>query len=188
MSPEEVFQKLDVVLRQRYPNIVFNPSGISSRTLQVPFKDRSGLHYVLTLFVEVTMVPTTGASTGLIVSLPPHYSWEAAPEEIVADSERMKELMVMIVQMGNEYLNRERQTLKVLNNRDLGEQLASLCHANGNTEATAESEVFVLQKGDAQIKMRVTDDKSSGPYAALSMAVSGIEGKTIVSAIKLLLQ
>ncbi|MGB0466257.1 MAG: hypothetical protein ACPGF7_01845 [Pontibacterium sp.] len=188
MSPEDVFHQLDTVLRQRYPDIAFNPSGISSRTLQIPFKDGSGLHYVLTLFAEVTMAPTTGVATGLTVSLPPNYVWQSEPEQITPDSENIKQLMVMIVQMGNEYLSRERQTLKVLNNRDLGEQLARLCHGHGNPDVSAESEVFVLHKGNTQIKMRITEDKSSGPFAALSMAVSGVDSKTILSAIKVLLQ
>jgi hypothetical protein len=188
MSPEEVFQKLDAVLRQRYPDIVFNPSGIRSRTLQVPFKDGSGLHYVITLFADVEMAPTTGAATGLTVSLPPNYSWQALPEQVVSDSESVKELLVMIVQMGNEFLTRERQTLKALNNRDLSEQLARICHANGNAEVTAESELFTISKGNKQLKMRISDDKSLSPHAALSMAVSGVDSKTILSAIKVLLQ
>ncbi len=188
MSPEEAFQRLDTILRQRYPDISFNPSGMTSRTLQIPFKDSSGMHYVLTLFVEVEMAPTTGVVTSIRVALPPKYSWEALPEEISADSQQIKSLLVMIVQVGNEYLERERQTLKVLNNRDLGEQLARLCHNHGNTDATAESEVFTLQKDNVRIKMRIVEEKSSGPFAALSMAIHGVDSKTILSAIKMLIK
>tara|TARA_R110002095_G_scaffold215734_1_gene210784 strand:- start:1645 stop:1890 length:246 start_codon:yes stop_codon:yes gene_type:complete len=64
MSPEDAIKQLDVLLRAKYADIAFLPSGICSRTLQVPFKLGSALQYILTLFVEVDMAPTTGVATG----------------------------------------------------------------------------------------------------------------------------
>ncbi|OMH36228.1 hypothetical protein [Motiliproteus sp. MSK22-1] len=188
MTPEEVFQKLDKVIRPKYADIVFNPSGICSRTLQVPFKDKSGLHYTLTLFIEVVMAPTTGVATGVRVTYPPQHSWEASTEELENSSKSCELLFDLISDLGHEALTRERQTLKVLNNRDLGIQLARLCHANGNTEVSETSDRFSLKNGPLQLNVQITENSSPNPHASVQISVAGVENKQLLNSLKMLLQ
>ncbi len=188
MTPEEVFQKLDSIIRPKYPEITFNPSGICSRTLQVPFKDKSGLHYTLTLFVEVAMAPTTGIATGIRVSHPPEHNWEASVNDLNSLSDGHEMLFDMISDLGFEALSRERQTLKVLNNRDLGVQLSRLCHANGNTRVSENSDQFAIKSGNLQLKVQITENASPNPHASVQIAISGVENKQLINSLKMLLQ
>ncbi|WP_210395257.1 hypothetical protein [Motiliproteus sediminis] len=188
MTPEEAFQKLDAAIRPQFPGITFSPSGICSRVLQVPFKDKSGLSYTLTLFVEVAMAPTTGVATGVVISHPPKHQWQSTPDEIANGGESLKALFDLIGELGKEYLTRERQTLKVLNNRDLGEQLARLCHTNGDKEVEATSDRFTLKKGTVQVKLQITENQSPSPLASVSLNVDGVDNKTLMSALRVLLQ
>jgi hypothetical protein len=187
MTPQDVFTKLDSVLRPQHGDIVFNPSGICSRTLQVPFKDGSGLSYNLTLFIDVSMAPTTGEATGIVVSHPPNHNWKGTPEDITASSTNLTALFDLIKELGNEYLNRERQTVKVLNNRELGEQLARLCKVYGSEDVSSTSERFTLKKGSSTVKVRIVEDTSQSPNASVSMVVSGVENKVLLNALKMLL-
>ena len=188
MTPEEAFQKLDKVIRAKHTDIVFNPSGICSRTLQVPFKDKSGLHYTLTLFVEVLMAPTTGVATGVRVTYPPQHNWEASMEELEGSSKSAELLFDLINDLGHEALTRERQTLKVLNNRDLGIQLARLCHANGNPNVSESSDQFAMKSGQLKLKVQITENTSTNPHASVQIAVAGVENKVLINSLKMLLQ
>jgi len=188
MSPEDAIKQLDVVLRAKYPDIVFLPSGICSRTLQVPFKSGSALQYVLTLFVEVEMAPTTGVATAVRITHPPNHAWESSPEDLNQSSSNLRVLFDMITDLGKEYLGRERQTLKVLNNQELGKQLQRLCHANGDESVTIDAAQFVIKKGQAQVTVKIVEDKSSSPHASVTMNVAGIDSKDLLSSIKMLLQ
>lgn len=188
MSPEEAIKQLDMVLRAKYADIVFLPSGICSRTLQVPFKSGSALQYTLTLFVEVEMAPTTGVATAVRITHPPNHAWECSPDELNSSSSNLRVLFDMITDLGKEYLARERQTLKVLNNQELGKQLQRLCHANGDESVTIDAAQFVVKKGQAQVTVKIIEDKSSSPHAAVTMNVLGVDSKDLLSAIKMLLQ
>lgn len=188
MSPEEAFQKLDAALRPQYPGLHFSPSGICSRVLQVPFKDKTGLSYTLTLFVEVTMAPTTGEATGIQISHPPRHQWQGTPQEVVEGGERLKTLFELISELGKEYLGRERKTLKVLNNRDLGEQLARLCHTNGDKEVESSNDHFTLHKGPVQLKVQIVESSSPSPLASVAVNVDGVDNKTVMNALRVLLQ
>ncbi len=188
MTPEEVFQKLDKVIRPKYSELAFYPSGICSRTLHIPFKDKSGLNYTLTLFTEVLMHPTTGVATGVKVTHPPKHSWEATIEELESSSKTHEMLFDLISDLGFEALDRERQTLKVLNNRDLGLQLAKLCHNNGNTKVSETSEQFSIKNGALQLKVQITENTTPSPHASVQIAVAGVENNQLINALKLILQ
>lgn len=188
MSPEEAIKQLDVALRTKYADIVMLPSGICSRTLQIPFKSGPGLQYTLTLFVEVEMAPTTGVATMVRISHPPDHAWESTPEDITQNADSLRPLFDMITDLGKDYLARERQTLKVLNNQELGKQLQRLCHANGDEGATSDADQFTLKKGGAQVVVKIVEDKSSSPHASINMTVTGIDSKELLGAIKMLLQ
>lgn len=188
MSPEEAIKQLDVALKGKYADVVFLPSGICSRTIQIPFKSGSALQYTLTLFVEVEMAPTTGVATAVRITHPPNHAWESAPEELNQSSSNLRVLFDMITDLGKEYLTRERQTLKVLNNQELGKQLQRICQANGDESATADAAQFVLKKGAAQVTVKIIDDKSSSPHAAANITVTGIDSKDLLASVKMLLQ
>jgi len=188
MTPEEAFQKLDAAIRPQYPGITFSPSGICSRVLQVPFKDKSGLGYMLTLFVEVAMAPTTGVATGITISHPPKHQWQSTPDEVVSGGSSLKALFDLIGELGREYLTRERQTMKVLNNRDLGEQLARLCHTNGDKDVEASNDRFSLRKGTVQVKVQIVENTTASTNASVTMNVDGVDNKTLMSALRVLLQ
>ncbi len=188
MSPEEAIKQLDVALRTKYADVVFLPSGICSRTLQIPFKSGSALQYTLTLFVEVEMAPTTGVATAVRITHPPNHAWESTPEELNQSSSNLRVLFDMITDLGKEYLSRERQTLKVLNNQELGKQLQRLCQANGDESVTVDAAQFVLKKGAAQVTVKIIEDKSASPHAAANISVTGIDSKDLLSSIKMLLQ
>ncbi|MEH6825759.1 MAG: hypothetical protein V7629_17835 [Motiliproteus sp.] len=188
MSPEDAIQQLDIALREKYPDMTFLPSGICSRIVQVPFKSGSALQYVLTLFVEVEMAPTTGVATAVRVSHPPNHAWESSPEELNKSSANLRVLFDMITELGKGYLTRERQTLKVLNNQELGKQLQRLCHANGDENVVADAAQFVLKKGLAQVTVTIVEDKSLSPHAAITMNVAGVDSKDLLASIKMLLQ
>ena len=188
MSPEEAFKQLEAALKPKYNDTIFLPSGICSRTLQIPFKSGSALQYTLTLFVEVEMAPTTGVATAVRVTHPPNHSWESTPEDIGADSSNIRILFDMITDLGKDYLARERQTLKVLNNQELGKQLQRLCQANGDESVTADADEFVLKKGQTQVVIKIVEDKSSSPHAAANLTVTGVDSKELLSSIKMLLQ
>jgi hypothetical protein len=188
MSPEEAIKQIDVALRAKYADVVFLPSGICSRTLQIPFKSGSALQYTLTLFVEIEMAPTTGVATMVRVTHPPNHAWESAPEELNQSSSNLRVLFDMITDLGKEYLSRERQTLKVLNNQELGKQLQRLCQANGDEGVAVDAAQFVLKKGPAQVTVKIIEDKSSSPHAAANITVTGIDSKDLLNSIKMLLQ
>lgn len=188
MSPEEAIKQLDSALRTKYADISFLPSGICSRTLQIPFKSGSGLQYTLTLFVEVEMAPTTAVATAVRITHPPNHAWESSPEELTPSSATLRVLFDMVTDLGKEYLSRERQTLKVLNNQELGKQLQRLCQANGDESATIDAGQFVLKKGAAQVTVKIIEDKSSSPHAAANINVTGIDSKDLLGSIKMLLQ
>ena len=188
MSPEEVIQKLNSVLHPKYPEITFNPSGICSRTLHIPFKDKSGLHYTLTLFVEVTMAPTTGIATGIKVTHPPSHSWEATIEDLGNSNKSQDMLFDLISDLGQESINRERQTLKVFNNRDLGLQLAKFCHANGNQQVSENSDQFSIKNGQMQLKIQITENKTSDPHASVQISVAGVDNTILLNSLKMLIQ
>jgi len=188
MTPEEAFQKLDAAIRPQYPGITFSPSGICSRVLQVPFKDKTGLGYMLTLFVEVTMAPTTGVATGITISHPPKHQWQSTPDEVVGGGDSLKALFELVGELGKEYLSRERQTLKVLNNRDLGEQLARLCHTNGDKDVEASNDRFALRKGTVQVRVQIVENTSASTNASVALNVEGVDNKTLMSALRVLLQ
>ncbi len=188
MSPEEAIKQLDVALRSKYSDITFLPSGICSRTLQIPFKSGSALQYTLTLFVEAEMAPTTGVATAVRITHPPNHAWESTPEELGQTDSNLRVLFDMITDLGKEYLARERQTLKVLNNQELGKQLQRLCQANGDESATVGAAQFVLKKGLAQVTVKIIEDKSSSPHAAANVTVTGIDSKDLLASIKMLLQ
>lgn len=188
MTPEEAFQKLDAAIRPQYPGINFSPSGICSRVLHVPFKDKSGLSYTLTLFVEVSMAPTTGIATGLTITHPPKHQWQSTPDEVVSGGESLKALFDLIGELGKEYLTRERQTLKVLNNRDLGEQLARLCHTNGDKDVESSNDRFSLRKGPVQVKVQIVENTTASTNASVALSVDGVDNKTLMSALRVLLQ
>ncbi|MEH6469858.1 MAG: hypothetical protein V7752_01295 [Halopseudomonas sp.] len=188
MSPEEAIKQLDVALRAKYSDIVFLPSGICSRTLQIPFKSGSALQYTLTLFVEVEMAPTTGVATAVRITHPPNHAWESTPEELGQSSSNLRVLFDMVTDLGKEYLAKERQTLKVLNNQELGKQLQRLCQANGDESVTVDAAQFVLKKGQAQVTVKIVEDKSSSPHAAINMTVAGVDSKDLLGSIKMLLQ
>ena len=173
MTPEEAIKKLDAVLRPEYQDIVFHPSGICSRTVQAPFKGTSD---------------TVGVATEIMVSHPPKHAWSCTPEELEKGGERIRALFELITDLGNEYLTRERQTLKVLNNQDLGRQLSRLSQANGGERGNEGSDQFVIKKGLTQLKVKIVEDKAPSTHAAVTMSVSGVENKHLLSAIKLLLQ
>ncbi|MCW8884188.1 MAG: hypothetical protein OQK12_02895 [Motiliproteus sp.] len=188
MTPEEVFQRLDKVIRPKYSELAFYPSGICSRTLHIPFKDKSGLNYTLTLFTEVLMHPTTGAATGVRVTHPPKHSWEASIEELETSAKNQEMLYDMISDLGYEALERERQTLKVLNNRELGLQLAKLCHANGNAKVNETSEQFSIKNGGLQLRVQITENTTPSPHASVQIAVAGVDNAQLINALKLMLQ
>ncbi|MEH6626656.1 MAG: hypothetical protein V7739_09435 [Motiliproteus sp.] len=188
MTPEEVFQKLDKIIRPKYSELTFYPSGICSRTLHIPFKDKSGLNYTLTLFAEVLMHPTTGVALGVKVTHPPKHSWEATIDELENSSKTHEMLFDLVSDLGFEALDRERQTLKVLNNRDLGLQLAKLCHNNGNLKVSETSEQFSIKNGALQLKVQITENTSSSPHASIQIAVAGVDNNQLITALKLMLQ
>ncbi|RDE22650.1 hypothetical protein DV711_08690 [Motiliproteus coralliicola] len=188
MSPEEAIKQLDQILRGKYSDITILPSGICSRTIQIPFKSGSALQYTLTLFVEVEMAPTTGVATAIRISHPPGHSWESTPEEMNSATGNLRTLFDMITDLGKEYLTRERQTLKVLNNQELGKQLSRLCQANGGDGAADDADEFVIRKGQAQVTVKIIEDKTASPHAAINMTVNGIDSKDLLSAVKVLLQ
>lgn len=189
MAPEEVIQQLDTIIRGKYNDIQFFPAGICSRILHIPFREKSGLSYTLTLFIDVQMAPTTGVATGVRVSCPPSHSWEASIEELRESSKSHEMLYDLISDLGYDALNRERQTLKVLNNRELGQQLAKLCHANGNTQVSENSDQFTIKQGNLQMKIQIIENKAANsPYAAAHIAVSGVDNQQLINALKLMLQ
>ena len=188
MSPEEAIKQLDVALRAKYADVVFLPSGICSRTLQSPFKSGSALQYTLTLFVEVEMAPTTGVATAVRITHPPNHAWESTPEELNQSSSNLRVLFDMITDLGKEYLSRERKTLKVLNNQELGKQLQRLCQVNGDESVAVDAAQFVLKKGAAQVTVKIIEDKSSSPHAAANITVTGIDSKDLLNSLKMLLQ
>ncbi|WP_207061291.1 hypothetical protein [Motiliproteus sp. SC1-56] len=188
MTPEEAIKKLDAILRPEYQDIIFHPSGICSRTLQIPFKGSGGLQYMLTLFIEVAMAPTTGVATEIIATHPPKHAWRCTPEELEKGGDRIRALFDLITDLGNEYLTRERQTLKVLNNQDLGRQLARLSQANGGDKGSEGGDQFTLKKGVTQIKVKIVEDKTPSTHAAVAVNITGVENKNLLSALKLLLQ
>ena len=188
MSPEEAIAQLDMTLRSKYSDIVILPSGICSRTLQIPFKSGSALQYTLTLFVEIDMVPTTGVAKAVRISHPPGHSWESAPEDLNQSNVHLRTLFDMITDLGKEYLARERQTLKVLNNQELGKQLHRLCQTNGSDTTGSDADEFVINKGQAQVKVKIVEDKSASPHPAVNLTVSGVDSKDILGSVKMLLQ
>lgn len=189
MSPEDAIKQLEQILRHKYSDVQFFPAGICSRILHIPFREKSGLSYTLTLFVEVDMAPTTGVATGISVKHPPSHSWEASMDDIRGSSKCHEMLYDLISDLGYEALNRERQTLKVLNNRDLGRQLAKLCHAHGNSQVSESSDQFTIKQGNLQLKVQIVESKgSNSPHASVQVAVSGAENQQLINALKLMLQ
>tara|TARA_R110002095_G_scaffold215734_1_gene210783 strand:- start:1313 stop:1648 length:336 start_codon:yes stop_codon:yes gene_type:complete len=103
-------------------------------------------------------------------------------------SSNLRVLFDMITDLGKEYLARERQTLKVLNNQELGKQLQRLCHANGEESVAQDAAQFVIKKGQSQVAVVIVEDKSSSPHAAVTINVTGVDSKDLLGSIKMLLQ